>query len=219
MIYSTSYYAIDEQGNIRREIKLSDNSYLIKEKMLQRPQFHGPTTILRSTLIQEWPEFYRNYFKSNRADADLCARIVDKFEAINITEPLYFYRIVKNSLSRKDYSIKFANLDKVIAFLSRQRRLTGSDYLMNKQVEELHAFEKAINTKYEQDPSLLWQQGAFYHLYWGTYELAIHSAWKACQIRPLHLKNIFSLFYTLIKSWFFRFKKKRHMNQIFKVLV
>jgi len=208
MMCGTSYYAMDERGFLLRAVILSADYEIIYVQSLCKPQFHGPTTIMRTEIIKRLPEFYRPYFKDNRADADLAARLVDQYTVVNLPEPLYYYRIVSNSLSRRNYSVRFAMLDQLIAFLSRQRRTTGTDSLTTKNVEPLTQLEAQISAGYAANPARIYQQAAFYHLYWKVFGLSVISSWYAFKIKPFHLKNIFLLLYVLTMSCFHRLVKK-----------
>jgi len=208
----TSYYAIDERGFLLRPVILSADYETIYAQSIIKPQFHGPTTMMRTEVIKRLPKFYRTYFKDNRADADLAARSVDQFTVVNLPEPLYYYRIVSKSLSRRNYSVRFAMLDHLIAFLSRQRRATGTDSLTTNNLESLAQYEAQISAGYAANPARIYQQAAFYHLYWKAFDLSIINSWQAFKIKPFHLKNIFLLLYVLTMSCFHRFA--RSINQI-----
>jgi len=204
MMCGTSYYAVDEQGFLLRPVILSADYEAIYAKSLFKPQFHGPTTMMRTEAIKRLPEFYRTYFNDNRADADLAARLIDQFRVVNIPQPLYYYRIVSNSLSRRNYSVRFAMLDQLIAFLARQRRTTGTDSLTTKNLEPLSQLEAQVSSGYTANPARIYQQAAFYHLYWKAFGLSVINSWHAFKIKPFHLKSIFLLLYVLTRSCFHR---------------
>lgn len=194
----TSYSAIDKNGYVLRHMNLKTNYESIHEAILKMPQFHGPTTVMRKDVIDEFPQLYRDYFKDNMADSDLAARIMDRFKAINLPDRLYYYRILRTSLSRKGYTIRFANLDKLIASLSRQRREEGMDDLMKNKSEKVDQYLKDLSHPYEINPSLIYRQAATYHLYWKVNEEALRSIIKAFQLKPLHFRNFFLLVFILV---------------------
>lgn len=198
MMCGTSYAAMNEAGYIIRSMNLPTDYQTIYTNIVTRSQFHGPTTVMRRQVIDTFPEFYRNYFKDNMADSDLAARIVDKFQAINLSEKLYFYRIVKTSLSRKNYSIRFANLHSLIGVLSKQRREHGTDDLMDGNSGKANQYIAAISKRYEKNPSLLYQQAATYHLYWKMNQEAWRNILKAISLNPYHFRNFFLLVFILV---------------------
>lgn len=193
----TSYWATDETGVLIRKMELSDNYSHIYQTNPERPQFHGPTSIFRTRMVRQLPEFYRLYFKKNMADSDLAARIIDKFSSVNIKEPLYFYRIVKTSLSRKEFSVEFALIDRTIGFLSHQRRVHGKDDLEGEDQNELQKFVKEWEAVYAKDPSRIYREAAFYNLYWLVLNKSLSYAWKAFSLKPMLPKNGFCMLFCL----------------------
>ncbi len=193
----TSYSAMDENGYIIRHMNLPTNYQTIHEAILRKPQFHGPTTVMRKKVLDAFPELYRPYFKDNIADSDLAARIVDRFKAVNLPERLYYYRILKTSLSRKSYTIRFACLYQLIVMLSKQRRADGKDALMENRPEQVDQYLGVVSKKYLDDPSLIYQQAATYHLYWKMDRAAWANMVKAFTLKPLHFRNFFLLVFIL----------------------
>lgn len=185
----TSYWAMDERGVLIRKLELAADYTYIREANLVQPQFHGPTSIFRTNMVRKLGEFYRLYFQKNMADTDLAARVVDQFPSVNITEPLYYYRIVRTSVSRKEFSFRFAMIDRTIIFLSKQRRTLSQDSLQGKNKDDLDKFVTDWGAVYTGDPSRLLREAAFYHLYWKVSDKAWRSARQAFSVKPLQLKN------------------------------
>ncbi|MFN8890612.1 MAG: glycosyltransferase family 2 protein [Cyclobacteriaceae bacterium] len=208
MLCGTAYVAMNTAGKIFRNVKLPQRHELIYEQMPQHAQVHGPTTIIRRELRNAFTPLYRDYFKDHIADADLASRIVDRYRAANVPEALYAYRIVSTSNSRKNVSIRFLHLYKLIAFLSDQRRLTGSDSLEQNRVEEVDAYLNKIAEPYFRDASVHHRHAAFYHLYWHSLAKAWRSGWQAWQLKPYHPKNNFLLFYLVTKSVVYLFNER-----------
>lgn len=203
MMCGTSFIAMDEKGYKFLELSLPTEQKEIYDQMPNRSQFLGPTTIMRSSVLKYFPELYRLYFKDNIADADLASRIVDQFQTTNVLEPLYYYRIVSSSLSRKNTSIRFLNLYKLISFLSNERRTTGKDSLELNKPEVVDQFLLKLSKPYWQDNSLLYRQTAFTHLYWNKTKLAWRSSIAAWCGNPLHWKNYFLLGYVITKGSYY----------------
>lgn len=214
----TSYWAMDENGWLIRLMSLSDNYDHIREANLIGPQFHGPTSVFRTHMVRQLDEFYRLYFRKNMADTDLAARVVDKFPSVNLTEPLYYYRILRTSVSRREFSFRFALIDRTIIFLSKQRRASGLDSLQTLDSSELEKFVKDWEVVYAADPSRLYREAAFYHLYWKVKDKALNSAWQAFLKRPLSLKNLFCLVYCLAMSLVYQINRltTRHYSELMR---
>ncbi len=212
----TSYWAMDENGRLIRLVSLSDDYAHIREANLVMPQFHGPTTIFRTRMVRELDEFYRLYFRKNMADTDLAARVIDQFPSVNLKEPLYYYRILRTSVSRREFSFRFAMIDRTIIHLSKQRRTSGLDSLQKSDTTELEKFVKGWEVVYAADTSRLSREAAFYHLYWKVTDKALQSAWQAFLKRPLFLKNWFCLGYCPGMSLIYRVKQltARHYKQL-----
>ncbi len=208
MLCGTAYVAMNTDGKFFRNVQLPSRHELIYEQMPQHAQVHGPTTIMRSELLNVFTPLYRDYFKDHIADADLASRIVDRYRAANVPEPLYAYRIVSTSNSRKDVSIRFLHLYKLIAFLSDQRRHAGSDNLEQNRVEEVDAYLNKIEEPYFLDASVHHRHAAFYHLYWHALVKAWRSGWQAWRLKPYHSKNNFLLFYLVTKSVVYLFNDR-----------
>lgn len=218
MMCGTSYTAIDENGFVVREMNVPVDYELICREILDRPCFHGPTTIMRRNVLDHFPEFYREYFKENMADSDLTSRIVDRFKAVNLPERLYYYRIVKTSVSRKNFTPKFSSLYAVISFLSKQRRPTGSDSLDRNDMESLEQIIKEITAEFARDRSLLYQKAGFYYLYWKVFDQAWFNARKAWFTKPFKPKNIFLVIYTIAMAGIHVLSGKKHYKETIEYL-
>jgi glycosyltransferase involved in cell wall biosynthesis len=192
VMVGTSYWAMDEKGFFVREMKLKTKVNELRLAALSQSQFLGPTTVMRKSVLDHFPEFYRHYFIDNFADADLSSMILDKFNATNINESLYFYRVLKNSVTRKKVTVRNLNLHRLIGFLSRQRREQGKDCLQRGKAQEADEFLETVQKEYDADPSIFLRHQAFFHLYWGLTDLAISNGWKAFLVRPFYLKNLLS---------------------------
>jgi len=208
MMCGTSYWAMDDQGYLFRELFLPTEYKEVYEQMPSRCQFLGATTIMRSTLINILPEFYRLYFKDNIADADLASRIVDRFKAVNVSEPVYYYRMVKSSLTRRRVTIRSLNLYQAVAFLSAERRSQAEDSLMKNEPETVDKLLGEISKAYVADPSFLFRHTAFTHLYWKVIDEAWRNTFLAVRTNPLHGKNYFLLIYLAAKTVYYLFEDR-----------
>ncbi len=205
MMCGTSYAAMDDKGFLFRELRLPTDYKEVYEQMHHRCQFLGASTIMRSSLITSFPEFYRLYFKDNIADADLASRIVDRFKAVNISSSLYYYRMVKTSLTRKSVTVRSLNLYQAVAFLSAQRRSTGEDSLMRSEPEAVDKFLSKISKEYDADPSFVFRHAAFTQLYWKVTDEGWRNTFLAWRTNPLHAKNYFLLIYIAVKTMYYFF--------------
>jgi glycosyltransferase involved in cell wall biosynthesis len=201
MMCGTSYYTMNDNGFIGKRIMLFDDHKKILENIKKHSQFHGPTTVMRKECIDRFTPFYRtNYFEAF-ADADLCSRIVSEFKAINISEALYFYRIVGDSMSRKDITPFGLNYYSLIYWLYLQRLQTKSDAIELGDFAKVKAYKEEVSNGYDQ--SSFYRHLAFTHLYWGLLNLSIKASWKSFVLKPFRIKNTFSLFYIIFRCGLF----------------
>lgn len=203
MMCGTSYWAMDERGFLVRKMSLLKDLNDLRKAALEQSQFLGPTTIMRRELINLFPHFYREYFIDNHADADLSCLILDNHVSTNLVEPLYFYRIVKSSVTRKKVTVRNLNLHRLIGFLSAQRREQGFDCLQRSHPEVADEYLRTIQAEYDSDPSFFFRHQAFFHLYWGLIDLAFVNGMKAVMRSPFRLKNWGGLVYIIFRIGLF----------------
>jgi len=219
MMCGTSFWVVDEKGYTVRKLKLLTDLTELRAKALQQSQFLGPTTVMRQEVLSAFPDFYRTYLQDEFADADLATRILDNYRATNIAEPLYYYRILQTSLTRRNVTPRNLNLHRLVGFLSQQRRITGLDCLKRNAPEEANEFMHQIEEPYNLDPSFLFRHQAFVHLYWGLNNLALENVQLAVSKSPFRAKNWVSLLYVIFRIGLFylnRSVNKVHYRQLMR---
>lgn len=217
LMCGTAFWVMNDHGFLFREIKLLTDVEEMRRAALLQSQFLGASTVMRKSVLDYFPEFYREYISDNFADADLDCMILDKFNATNINEPLYFYRIVRTSITRKKITVRSLNLNKLVGFLSKQRREQGQDCLQRGLPQEADEFMNSVQKEYDKDPSFFFRHQAFVHLYWGVHDLAFQNGLKAFFARPLYLKNLLSLGLIVFRIGVFlltRGVNKKHYAQL-----
>ena len=190
MMCGTSFWAMDEQGFLVRKMILLQDIKALRKAALEQSQFLGPTTVMRKEIINTFPHFYRKYFIDQYADADLSCLILDNYASTNLVEPLYFYRIVRSSVTRKKTTVRNLNLHLLVGFLCKQRRANGQDCLQRKAPEEADEFLSSVQSKYDLDNSYFYRHQAFFHLYWGLTDLAWDNMRKAILKMPFSAKKL-----------------------------
>ncbi|MFK8013658.1 MAG: glycosyltransferase family 2 protein [Marinicellaceae bacterium] len=171
----------------------------IKNAIKFTGQFHGPTIVFKKDSL-DGELIYRKYFNDNYEDTDLAYRMFQKGICSNLTEPLFFYRILPNSLCRNQYTIRNSQLYKVVVHLAQQRETFGEDDLMKNDIDSVDKYFNKITEHYKYDKGLIYREGASYYLYWKYYKKAINYSLKSIIVSPFNLKNIRTLFYCLRKS-------------------
>ncbi|MEL6534237.1 MAG: glycosyltransferase [Bacteroidota bacterium] len=143
---------------------------------------------------------YRPYFLSLRyQDFDWSSRIMEKYPAINLPQPLYFYRQNAGSNSKK-INPKSGIALKLVRHLMAQRKATGADDLMRGKQEAVDEQMAEWLRPYEQDPALVYREAAAMFMYNKMYAQAISASWQATQIRPLQLVNARTWAYCVRKT-------------------
>lgn len=214
-VCGVSFISVDKHGFVLDYNVMSSSCEEIREKILESSQFHGPTMMMRRSVLEKIGEIYRPYFRDNYEDTDLAFRIIDKHSGFNLTEYLYIYRVLASSLCRRNVDVRNRNLYKVVAFLGRQRRTTGSDSLMDDKPEQADQYLYKITSAYRDDPSRIHREAAEYYFYWSLNLKAIQAAWKGFLLRPFNLKNIRTVLYIFRKILIKDVEtSKKHYTQI-----
>lgn len=214
MMCGTSYTAINEEGYVIRSLTLKSDYEEIYASILERSQFLGATVVMRTKAVNHLLEFYRPYFSNCLEDSDLDARMVDKFKSVNLTQSLYYYRILKTSLSRRNYTIRFNHLYKVISFLIEERRKSGIDSLMNNRPEVVDQYLEMMSEENRKDPSLIYRRAGFYFMYWKLTSTSWESARKAFRVNPWCLKNFLLVIYIAMLGVFEILRRKKHYKNL-----
>ncbi len=215
----TAYAAIDEQGYYLRTVHVPVDLKQLRERSLIQSAFMGGTMVMRAALLTDFTELYRSYFENYMEDADLACRILDKYEATNVNEPLYFYRIVPSSLTRAKVTLRTLSIYKLIAQLSVERRRDGKDCLELGNYAAAADFMMKIEADYAQDSTLLLRHQSFFYLYWGQNHLAFNAITKALSRKPYHAKTVLSFLLISVRIMHFyllRSFKKVHYHALFK---
>lgn len=197
-----SFFHIDEEGReiLEPHIMPSDYSLIVKD-IKRASQFHGPTMVIRKTVLDELGEIYRPFFKNHSEDVDLAYRIVERYKAINLREPLYKYRVLRNSLCRNEVTVWNRNLYKLVVFLAEQRAEEGTDYLQQGREDLLMAYFDDITAHYAEDTTLIKREAAGYYNAWKLFDKAVEVSWEAVKKEPARLVNWRTWFYCLRRKW------------------
>jgi glycosyltransferase involved in cell wall biosynthesis len=196
----TSFMTIDCNENILEENVMESDYEKIIQGISTKSQFHGPTMLFRKSIADKLSDLYRAYFNDNYEDTDLACRLLDYGPATNLPEKLYYYRILPNSLCRKEVNIRNRNLYKVVVFLRNQRIVNGLDCLMSGEPSTADEYFESVTEPYKIDNSLINREAAAYFLFWRMYSRAIRESLMAIKKQPSILKNWRTLFYCVRKS-------------------
>lgn len=211
----TSYVIFYKNGIVVSEDILEKDPFVLREKSKTKSQFHGPTTLFRTSVVKEIGGLFR-IFKLGE-DVDLSMRIAEKYLTTNLSELLYFYRWQPKSLTK---SVESFNLDlllktKLLFYLREERdRNNGIDSFMKEDYEHIEYMMERWKEEYK-DPSYVYRYGAAKTLGTNMFKNSIILGLKAVKTR-FNLENIRCLLYCIRKSISYNciqlFKKKKNIQ-------
>jgi glycosyltransferase involved in cell wall biosynthesis len=199
----TSFNSVSEDGKTILETIIMESDYnKVLDKIPNASQFHGPTMMIKKSILDELGEIYRPFFKNNYEDTDLAYRIAERYESVNLPEVLYIYRILDTSLCRTKVDVWNRNLYKAVAFLAKERKESGVDSIMSGNPEIVYDYFNEVTIHYQQDTSLIHREAASYFMYGKLYPRAVREGWLSVVKNPFSLINWRTWFYCYRKMMF-----------------
>ena len=153
--------------------------------------FTGSTVMVR-TDVWKLLGGYRDFFNSfGYEDYDLTSRIVEKFPAINLDEPLYIYRQYPESTSKKGLQYNPFKLHghKLVQMLIREREESGKDSLQTGDYPKIINYIMTQHKPYVDDPSTIYRHNMWANLNRGFDVKAFRNALKAIWLKPMVWDN------------------------------
>ncbi|HAA14538.1 MAG TPA: hypothetical protein DCE41_23775, partial [Cytophagales bacterium] len=163
---------VTEAGEVLRTDTKPESYEEIKSVVEEKNPFCGAALMVTREVYNHIGG-YRPYFLSLRyQDFDWSSRIMENYPAMNLPQPLYYYRQNAGSNSKK-INPKSGIALKLVRHLMAQRKATGEDDLMRGK-------EKAVDQQmadwlhpYEQDPALVYREAAAMFMYNKMHKQAI----------------------------------------------
>ncbi len=186
-IVGCGYYLILEDDTIVKTVQPAESG--IVEKDYNTYPFWFPSLLVHKSVFDH-TGYFDEYFTGIYGD-DLywTAKANDAFPIFCVKEPLYFYRLNNSSithvLNNKRKLICIGILDELL----RQRKETGTDWLEQKDLTALAAFEKQLfdNNRYMAEQYRIWAAKAIDKKNWQQANKLLYKSFSA---------------YPLNKSWF-----------------
>lgn len=194
-----SFHEVNRKNEIMNLKIQPTNDDDIRRKMDLSPPFHGPTMIFEKKLLHPHEEVYRPFFESYKEDCDLALRLLERTQGFNIDKPLYRYRILPNSLSKKLSPKKRVTYSLAVQ-LAKQRRESGTDWIEKLNFDALNNYLEIQTKKYRDDKSLVHIETASFHVYYNLYPSAIKQCIYAIKIKPFKMSNYRSLLYCIRRA-------------------
>ncbi len=194
----TSFNYVKNDLTIFQKVVMSSDYNHILKNLGESSQFHGPTMMIRKTVLDQEKEVYRPFFRDYNEDCDLAYRIAEKHYSINLEDCLYLWRIRPDSLSKKLDARKKC-MYKIVAHLAKQRANTGYDDLMKGNESAVNLYLKTLMKPYDMDPSLIHREAAAFQMYFQLYKNAVKNSLRATSVKPFKFINYRTLLYCLRK--------------------
>lgn len=194
----TSFKIITAGAKFFKNVMMPTDFNEIVKRIGSASQFHGPTMMIKKQAMQD--VLYRSYFKDYNEDCDLAFRLIEKGPCTNLADILYSYRVVPGSLS-KTITAEKKNLYRMAVSFHEQRKLSGTDDLINQNFEAADRKLKQFLQRYEKDVSLIHRENAGFLMYYKLNKQAILDAWKACRLKPFYFDNWRTLQYCVRKTF------------------
>jgi len=210
----SNYISFLNNGKVIARSNLSIDDAVIREQIKRQSQFHGPTIVIKKSVIADVGGLYR-FFK-RAEDIDLTMRVTEKFKVCNLPGYYYYYRHQPFSLTNdvKGYSIERLAHFKLLYYLAEERASNhGIDTLMLGDMNRLNRLVSEFKKEYEHDPEIALRRGAFRLLYMRLYSNAVKVAWVAMVDKP-NIINLKCLVYTLIHYVKGKIKLIRTMERV-----
>lgn len=216
LLCGSSFLTVDQNGYVLERNNMPATYEEVLNGIGTCSQFHGPTVVFRHSAVRNFSEVYRPYFRDNYEDTDLIYRVVEQGKSINLQEYLYVYRILDNSLCRRQVDVRNRNLYKVVAHLGAQRKEIGTDVLMQDRPELADEFLDQVTQHYKHDAALLSREAAAYYLYWKLNMKACRASAQAFLTRPFHPVNLRTFLYVIRKIIINKFKSHERHKEHYK---
>lgn len=159
-----NYASIVPQGRIVNTSALPLSDYEIRQYIqnhdLKDFAFCCPSLMIRRE-VYEQVGGYREFFITCciGEDIDWILRISDKFQVANVDFVGYYYRFHPSSLTRKiNFAIKNRHMHDIVAFLAKQRRENGVDFIETGDVGAYNELLEKLAEPYKKDKGLLYRK-------------------------------------------------------------
>lgn len=193
-------------------VRMPRDYNVIRSNLPEISQFHGPTVVFRRDIIDDVGGLFRDFTWGE--DIDFTSRVVEKYQATNIPDVLYHYRIhsdsLTNDISRLHYS-RFAN-KKLREILHKQRQISGVDMLMEGRQKDFEKLREEVIKEMELNPSeVYWNFSQRLHDL-DLHEKALKSSYLAMRahVSYKNFKNLIFMFCNYLSSWCQKKSRKRY---------
>ena len=204
-LVGTNYALINRKDTVRCRSNVDTNPQTLRKALEVGNPFQKPSIMFKRE-VYEKVGMYREHFLTLgniSEDFDWILRVSERFDVGNINhiEPLYFYRCLSTSMSRKISSIYQLFGHDIALHLSRQRKTGQKDSIEQGELEALEQLILKLREPFDRDTSLFHHKLAESYMYCGLNIAAIWQALLAVSKKPLSWNNYRLLQYCVRKTF------------------
>lgn len=187
----SSFNEIDENGKFVRYIEMpTDIDQIVKSQSFPDiSNFHGPTLLIKTSIIPLVGGFYRNHFVKGE-DIEFCSRVCEKYDSTNLNEPLYSYRLLNTSLTKSVDAYDYRNIAHIEfgKYIQKHRREFGNDlYITLNSVDLDELYNKYVSRAKTQQLAY-YKYGIDRSIYFKYYKNAYILIFKWIMAKPYDYK-------------------------------
>lgn len=197
-IVGTQFNFLSEKEIILSELspRYPENHEEIKKSFHSEPAFCGASVMVKRKLIEETGTYNEYWDRIGAEDHYWLYVAMEKYEAMNLSKVLYYYRNNPNSVTRNKTNPRKIHCQDFLHFFIQQREQTGTDFIEQNDLEGIKNMERKFLQPYQDDPNFIYYK----HADWAFSEQDHKSVFKA--LNRAILNKPFSL-YSYKTYWYY----------------
>lgn len=202
----TSFLEMNEKGDFLNDHDMPNDIPQIKktQSFPDQSNFHGPTLVLKTSILNEVGGFYRTHYRTGE-DIEFCTRVCEKYDATNLKEILYKYRLVSTSLTKSIETYNYKNVAhrEFGIYLQKQRRESGNDLYLSLNEDQLEKIFEQFMLEAKSKQLYYYQVGINRSIYFGYFKNAFLLNLKWVKANPFDYhayKYLTTISYQYIKK-------------------
>lgn len=195
---------VDSRGDLIRLSCKPTNYKTVIQQMYTDNVVGGSMMMVKRESLQSVGGKFRSYFDGmSYQDYDLSVLLAERFESYCLPDVLYYYR-QHGASNSKIISADRLLAKEIVIHLAHQRRVRGSDDLLDGYPEKVDTQLDLLREPYRKDASLVFRKFAEGFMYSRLYGKAICASWQAVLKGPANRLNWGTLQYCMRMAMFRR---------------
>lgn len=191
---------VDNAGKLIRTSSKPTSYKEVLDNIYKNNVIGGAVMFLRKSVIDEVGGGFRPYFKRlSYQDYDLSILVAERYPCYNLPLVLYYYRQHESSVSKVLQVDRVISKD-VVMHLAIQRKLNGTDDLMDGNTHLVDAYFDKLREPYKKDATLIYRDYAANYMYNRLYVKAVKVSWRSVLLEPFKWVNWMTLQYCIRTS-------------------